>query len=251
MNLNSIPAFQDNYIWVLTNNEGRCLIVDPGDAKPVLDAIAEHNWQPEAILLTHHHQDHVGGVKELREHFPKIVVYGPAETQDKGTTQVVKDGETAFILGHEFSVFATPGHTLGHICYFSHPYLFCGDTLFSGGCGRLFEGTALQMYQSLKKICALPDDTLVCSAHEYTLSNIKFALSILPHDSFINEYYRKVNELRAKNQMTLPVTLKNERQNNIFLRTEDIDLINEINKETILQHPEERFAWLRSKKDRF
>ena len=107
------------------------------------------------------------------------------------------------------------------------------------------------MYQSLKKINALPDDTLICCAHEYTLANMKFSLSILPHDSFINEYYRKVNELRVKKQMTLPVILKNERRNNLFLRTEDIDLINEINKETILQQPEERFAWLRSKKDTF
>lgn len=251
MNLNSIPAFQDNYIWVLSNDEGRCLIVDPGDAAPVLKAIAENQWQPEAILLTHHHHDHVGGVKELVQNFPALVVYGPAETQDKGVTHVVEDGDSALILGHEFSVFATPGHTLGHICYFSHPYLFCGDTLFSGGCGRLFEGTANQMYQSLKRISALPDDTLICCAHEYTLANMKFALSILPQDSFINDYYRKVNELRVKKQKTLPVILKNERQNNIFLRTEDIDLINEINKETILQHPEERFAWLRSKKDSF
>ncbi len=251
MNLNSIPAFQDNYIWVLSNDEGRCLIVDPGDAAPVLKAIAENQWQPEAILLTHHHHDHVGGVKELVQNFPALVVYGPAETQDKGVTHVVEDGDSALILGHEFSVFATPGHTLGHICYFSHPYLFCGDTLFSGGCGRLFEGTANQMYQSLKRISALPDDTLICCAHEYTLANMKFALSILPQDSFINDYYRKVNELRVKKQKTLPVILKNERQNNIFLRTKDIDLINEINKETILQHPEERFAWLRSKKDSF
>lgn len=251
MNLNSIPAFQDNYIWVLTNDEDRCVIVDPGEAAPVLKAIAEHKWIPEAIFLTHHHHDHVGGVKELLQHFPQMTVYGPAETQDKGATHLVGDGDIILVLGHKFSIFATPGHTSGHTCYFSHPYLFCGDTLFSGGCGRLFEGTPSQMYQSLMKINSLPDDTLICSAHEYTLANIKFALSILPHDSFINEYYRKVNELRVKKQMTLPVILKNERKINLFLRIEDIDLINEINKETILQQPEARFAWLRSKKDTF
>ncbi|WBU48546.1 hydroxyacylglutathione hydrolase [Kosakonia pseudosacchari] len=251
MNLNSIPAFQDNYIWVLNNDDGRCLIVDPGEAAPVLRAVEENQWQPEAILLTHHHNDHVGGVNTLRQHFPDIVVYGPEETQDKGTTQIVKEGDVISVLGHDFSVFATPGHTLGHICFFSSPYLFCGDTLFSGGCGRLFEGTASQMYQSFCKINALPDDTVICCAHEYTLGNMKFAISILPQDPALNEYYRKVNELRAKNQKTLPVILKNERRINLFLRTEDADLINIINQETKLQHPEERFAWLRSKKDNF
>ena len=173
MNLISIPAFQDNYIWVLSEDSGRCLIVDPGEAAPVLAAIEQNRWQPEAILLTHHHHDHVGGVKKLREKFPAIAVYGPAETQDKGTTHIVKDGESISVLGREFSIFATPGHTLGHICFFSAPYLFCGDTMFSGGCGRLFEGTAEQMYQSFKKINALPDETLICCAHEYTLANMK------------------------------------------------------------------------------
>jgi hydroxyacylglutathione hydrolase len=251
MNLISIPAFQDNYIWALSDDNGRCLIVDPGEAAPVLAAIKENQWQPEAILLTHHHHDHVGGVKELRQKFPDVVVYGPAETQDKGTTKVVDDGDEVAILGRKFEVISTPGHTLGHLCFFSAPYLFCGDTMFSGGCGRLFEGTPTQMYQSFQKINALPADTLICCAHEYTLTNIKFALSILPHDPAINDYYLKVKELRAKNQKTLPVILKNERQINIFLRTDDIDLINEISKETKMQQPEERFAWLRVKKDNF
>ena len=251
MNLISIPAFQDNYIWVLSEDSGRCLIVDPGEAAPVLAAVEQNRWQPEAILLTHHHRDHVGGVKQLREKFPNLMVYGPAETQDKGATHVVKDGDSLTVLGREFSIFATPGHTLGHICFYSTPYLFCGDTMFSGGCGRLFEGTAEQMYQSFKKISALPDETLICCAHEYTLANMKFAMSILPHDREINDYYHKVNELRAKKQKTLPVTLKNERRINIFLRTDDNDLIKEISKETNLQHSAQRFAWLRSKKDDF
>ncbi|MCF8581009.1 hydroxyacylglutathione hydrolase [Enterobacter ludwigii] len=251
MNLISIPAFEDNYIWVLVDDDRRCVIVDPGEAAPVLRAIKENNWQPEAILLTHHHHDHTGGVPELRAHFPHLVVYGPAETQDKGTTRVVKEGEKILIHGWEFSVFATPGHTLGHLCFYSKPYLFCGDTLFSGGCGRLFEGTASQMYQSLQKINALPDETLICCAHEYTLGNMKFSVNILPEDRAIQDYYHKVKELRVKNQNTLPVTLKNERKINLFLRTDDIDLINKINQETNLQQPEQRFAWLRSKKDNF
>lgn len=251
MNLNSIPAFQDNYIWVLNDETGRCLIVDPGEAAPVLKAIEANNWQPEAILLTHHHNDHVGGVAELHRRFPNLIVYGPEETRNKGTTKIVADGDRINILEHEFHVFATPGHTSGHVCFYSAPRLFCGDTLFSGGCGRLFEGTAAQMYQSLQRINTLPEDTLICCAHEYTLSNMKFALSVLPHDVFINEYYREVNELRVKNQMTLPTTLKKERKINLFLRTDDIDLINEIDKETKLLQSEQRFAWLRSKKDNF
>ncbi|MDA8489365.1 MULTISPECIES: hydroxyacylglutathione hydrolase [Kluyvera] len=251
MNLNSIPAFQDNYIWVLNDETGRCLIVDPGEAAPVLAAIAENGWQPEAILLTHHHHDHVGGVSDLHRHYPNLIVYGPEETRNKGTTKIVADGDRIRVLDQEFHVFATPGHTLGHICFYSAPWLFCGDTLFSGGCGRLFEGTPAQMYRSLQRINTLPEETLVCCAHEYTLSNMKFALSVLPHDLFINEYYREVKELRAKNQITLPTTLKKERQINLFLRTDDIDLINEINKETKLLQSEERFAWLRSKKDNF
>jgi len=251
MNLISIPAFQDNYIWVLVDDARRCIIVDPGEAAPVLTAIEKNGWQPEAILLTHHHNDHVGGVPALRAKFPHLVVYGPQETQDKGTTRVVEDGEKILILGCDFSVFATPGHTSGHISFFSFPYLFCGDTMFSGGCGRLFEGTPTQMYQSFQKINALPDETLICCAHEYTLANMKFALSILPQDPAIQDYYHKVNELRVKKQNTLPVILKNERKINLFLRTDDVDLIKKINQETNLQQPEERFAWLRSKKDNF
>lgn len=251
MNLNSISAFQDNYIWVLSEDDGGCLIVDPGEAAPVLAAIEENQWRPRAILLTHHHHDHVGGVKTLVQKFPDLVVYGPEETRDKGATHIVKDGDKIALSGSEFSVFATPGHTLGHICYFSEPYLFCGDTLFSGGCGRLFEGTPSQMYQSLEKIQALPDDTIVCAAHEYTLTNMKFAATLFPHDSAIIDYYSEVKDLRAKNQMTLPVILKNERKINVFLRTKDDDLFEEIKEETNLQHPEQRFTWLRSKKDTF
>lgn len=251
MNLNSIPAFQDNYIWTLNDDDNRCIVVDPGEAGPVLDVLTKNKWLPTAIFLTHHHNDHTGGVKEIVRHYPDIVIYGPEETLNKGATQVVHEGDKLSVLGHEFTIIATPGHTAGHVCFFSYPYLFCGDTLFSGGCGRLFEGTPSQMYESLQKINVLPADTVICCAHEYTLSNMEFAKSILPHDSFINDYYLKVKELRAKKQMTLPVILKNERQINLFLRTDDIDLIKIISEETTLQQPEQRFAWLRAKKDNF
>ncbi|MCK1966780.1 hydroxyacylglutathione hydrolase [Franconibacter sp. IITDAS19] len=251
MNLNSIPAFQDNYIWVLSDEQGKCLIVDPGEAAPVLKAIEENAWQPVAILLTHHHDDHTGGVKALLARYPDLIVYGPQETAGKGTTKIVHEGDAVVILGHEFSVIATPGHTLGHLSYFSFPYLFCGDTMFSAGCGRLFEGTPAQMYQSFQKLNQLPEETLICCAHEYTLSNLTFSVAILPEDMHLTQYYREVKELRAKNQKTLPSNLKKERQINLFLRVNDIDLINKINTETTLQHPEERFAWLRAKKDSF
>lgn len=251
MNLNSIPAFQDNYIWILNDEAGKCLIVDPGEAAPVFEAIDSHSWKPQAILLTHHHNDHTGGVTELLRRYPEITVYGPAETQSKGATVVVAEGETVTVLGHDFQVIATPGHTAGHISFFSSPYLFCGDTLFSGGCGRLFEGTPAQMYQSFQKLNALPEDTLICCAHEYTLSNMEFARHILPEDQSIEHFYQKVKELRVKSLKTLPSTLQKEREINLFLRTHDTDLINKIKKEAPLQQPEEIFAWLRAKKDNF
>lgn len=251
MNLNSIPALADNYIWTLSDDAGHCLIVDPGDATPVLEKIAEQRWKPVAILLTHHHHDHVDGVKALVSAFPDIAVYGPQETRSKGATHIVSDGDSVEILGLKFTIFATPGHTLGHISWFTSPWLFCGDTLFSGGCGRLFEGTAQQMYQSFQTLNQLPADTLICCAHEYTLSNLKFALSILPENADLNEYFLKVKELRAKNLPTLPSTLANERKINIFLLTEDSDLIEKIPNDTKLQHPKGRFAWLRTNKDNF
>ncbi|WP_345831624.1 hydroxyacylglutathione hydrolase [Erwinia sp. HDF1-3R] len=251
MNLTSIPAFQDNYIWSLSNEEGQCLIVDPGEAAPVLAALEKNSWQPVAILLTHHHHDHVGGVKELLKTYPDLPVYGPEETRDKGANVLVGEGDKVAILGCEFSVYHTPGHTLGHISYFSHPYLFCGDTLFSGGCGRLFEGTPRQMYESFQKLNKLPENTLICCAHEYTLSNMKFAHAVLPQDVEIDRYYQQIKELRAKNRVTLPVTLANERKINIFLRTQDTDLQRTLGYETSPQHEWQVFATLREKKDNF
>ncbi|WP_313654641.1 hydroxyacylglutathione hydrolase [Pantoea sp.] len=251
MNLNSIPALQDNYIWTLTDDEDKCLIVDPGEAQPVLEKLASNGWQPVAILLTHHHNDHTGGVKILREHFPQLEVYGPQETAEKGTTTVVSEGDKVNVLGLTFDVIHTPGHTLGHISYYSAPYLFCGDTLFSGGCGRLFEGTAEQMYDSFQKLNQLPGETRVCCAHEYTLSNLKFAAAILPHDPQIIAEYQKIKDLRAENGISLPTKLAHERTINLFLRTQDIDLKRALNVNLDDEPVWQTFAVLREKKDAF
>ncbi|CND12643.1 putative hydroxyacylglutathione hydrolase [Yersinia frederiksenii] len=251
MNLISIPAFQDNYIWLLADSQKHCVIVDPGEAHPVLAMLNQGDYLPKAILLTHHHNDHVGGVAELHRHYPNIPVYGPQETANKGATIIVKGGDDLVIAGQNYHVFAVPGHTLGHIAYYSKPYLFCGDTLFSAGCGRLFEGTAAQMYSSIQQLAQLPDETLICSAHEYTLANLKFARFILPSDHDIATYQQQIMQLRVKNLPSLPVKLQIERKINVFLRCNDVDLQRKIG---VVSPPESLvsvFSELRAQKDRF
>lgn len=251
MNLISIPALQDNYIWLLTDSQKQCVIVDPGESAPVLSTLIQGQYRPQAILLTHHHNDHVGGVANLCRHFPEIPVYGPQETANKGATVIVTEGDDLTIKGQKYIIIAVPGHTLGHIAYYSKPYLFCGDTLFSAGCGRLFEGTPEQMYASIQQLAQLPDDTLICSAHEYTLSNLKFARSILPADQDIARYQQQIEQLRAKNQPSLPVKLQSERKINVFLRCNDIDLQRKIG---VISPPESLasvFSELRARKDLF
>ncbi len=251
MNLTSIPALQDNYIWTLSDEAGKCLIVDPGEARPVIEKIESNQWTPVAILLTHHHEDHTGGVAELLQRYPQLEIYGPQETAAKGANQIVSEGDTLSLIGVDFQIIATPGHTLGHISYYSAPYLFCGDTMFSGGCGRLFEGNAQQMYDSFQKLNELPEDTLVCCAHEYTLSNMKFAAAILPHDPKILARYQEIKELRAENRTTLPTKLALEREINLFLRTQDADLQNALSINLDSAPLWQTFAELRKKKDQF
>ncbi|MFA3780064.1 hydroxyacylglutathione hydrolase [Yersinia sp. 1652 StPb PI] len=251
MNLISIPAFQDNYIWLLANPQKHCVIVDPGESAPVLSALAQGQYTPQAILLTHHHNDHVGGVAQLHRHFPNIPVYGPQETANKGATVIVNGGDHLTIDGQNYTIIAVPGHTLGHIAYYSEPYLFCGDTLFSAGCGRLFEGTPEQMYASIQRLAQLPAETLICSAHEYTLANLKFARFILPADQDIATYQQQIMQLRAKNLPSLPVKLQLERKINVFLRCDDIDLQRKIG---VISPPDSLasvFSELRAQKDRF
>lgn len=250
MNLISIPALQDNYIWLLRNDRHECIIVDPGEAAPVLAALDERHLTPKAILLTHHHHDHVDGVPALLARFD-LPVYGPAETAGKGANHIVAQGDTLTLLDISFLVLALPGHTLGHIGFYSAPYLFCGDTVFSAGCGRLFEGTPKQMFESFQKVKQLPPDTLICGAHEYTLANLAFAKAIMPEDNEIVAYEREIKRLRAKNQASVPTTLHLEGKINLFFRCHDIDLQNKLDPQHTLHEEWRVFALLREKKDHF
>ncbi len=221
MNLVALPAFSDNYIWMLHDGQ-RAVVVDPGDAAPVRAALERDGLVLAAILVTHHHPDHVGGVDALRP-LLQGPVYGPArETIPRPFTPLV-GGEHIAVLGQDFEVIDVPGHTAGHIAYAQRgvdaaPILFCGDTLFSAGCGRLFEGTPAQMADSLARLNALPGDTQVCCTHEYTLSNLRFAAAVEPGNADITRYAEACRELRETGRPTLPSSLALERRVNPFLR---------------------------------
>ena len=221
MNLLPLPAFTDNYIWML--HDGRqAIVVDPGEAAPVEQALHRRGLTLQAILVTHHHADHVGGVDALRT-ATGAQVYGPARERMPEPLVRLAQGDTVNALGLQFQVIDVPGHTAGHIAYYcaemdAAPLLFCGDTLFSGGCGRLFEGTPAQMLDSLDRLAALPGNTRVCCTHEYTLSNLKFARAVEPGNAALLHYSSQCEALRAQNQPTLPSQMALERDINPFLR---------------------------------
>ena len=221
MNLLPLPAFADNYIWML--HDGRqAMVVDPGDSAPVLQALQQLDVQLQAILVTHHHADHVGGVDALRN-ATGAVVYGPARENIPAPLNRLSHGDTVETMGLRFDVIDVPGHTAGHIAYYGpdidgEPLLFCGDTLFSAGCGRLFEGTPAQMLHSLDQLAALPGNTRVCCTHEYTLSNLKFARAVEPGNAALLHHSAHCETLRAHHQPTLPSLLDLERAINPFLR---------------------------------
>ncbi|MBV5257769.1 hydroxyacylglutathione hydrolase [Synechococcus moorigangaii CMS01] len=259
MEIVRLPAFNDNYIFVLVNPATReCVVVDPGDRLVVLDYLHQENLTLTAILITHHHADHVGGNRQLLGHFPTAAVYGSAVDLEKGRipgqTVGLGAGDRLTIFDHTAEILFVPGHTQGHIAYYFPPIaagqagdLFCGDTLFANGCGRLLEGTPDQLFASLQQICTLPDDTKIWCAHEYTLKNIQFSLTVNPENEALQARLRRVQTQRQQQEPTIPTVLGLEKQTNPFLRCGDRQLQANLKTTDALR----TFIKLRGKRDLF
>ena len=251
----AIPAFTDNYLWLL-HDGSNALVVDPGDAAAVLRTLREHNLRLQHILVTHHHADHTGGVDALREACGAAVC-GPATERIPQPFKPLTDGDKVHALGLEFTVIDVPGHTAGHIAFYApnmngKPLLFCGDTLFSGGCGRLFEGTPAQMLASLDKLAALPGNTVVCCTHEYTLSNLRFAVAVDPANDALAAYQATCIGVRDRNLPTLPTTIAQELLINPFLRTRQPALVSSAKRFDAAAHDDASvFAAIRQWKNEF
>ncbi len=259
LNVEVIESLTDNYIWLLVNyHESSAFVVDPGEAPAVLSWLKKRKINLLGILITHHHPDHTMGVADLVNYYD-IPVYGPHKSPAKCITKKLQENDDLILHGIRFSVIEVPGHTNDHIAYFSsspldtNHILFIGDTLFGGGCGKLFEGTAQQMYNSLEKIKRLPQNTLIYSGHEYTLSNLNFAISAEPDNNKLKKRYQDDRQKRNKNQPTLPSLLSLELDTNPFLRVRNESVISAIQKKfNINDHSEEViFEALRKWKDIF
>ena len=220
LSVTPIPAFDDNYIWCIYRGKN-AVLVDPGDAAPARRFLHASGLELTAILVTHHHYDHVNGIADLLSEWPNAAVIGPASASPH-VGHAVADGDTVSLFDHDYQVLAVPGHTLDHLAYYQPEtaQLFCGDTLFAGGCGRLFEGSAEQMLRSLQRLQGLPAATRVYCAHEYTLANLTFALKAEPENATLRDRYNAVTEQRERGEITLPSTLAQECASNPFLRTD-------------------------------
>lgn len=253
LELRALSAFEDNYIWTLVAADGRAVLVDPGDAAPVAAAVAR-GLKPIAILLTHHHADHIGGAAALRERW-RAPCFAPFDPRIDAVDERVGAGGRVRIdaLALELEVLEVPGHTRSHIAFVGAGRLFCGDTLFSLGCGRLFEGTPEQMHDSLTRLAALPDATEVCCGHEYTLANAQFARAVEPDNAALREREVQARAARAAGRPTLPSRIDVERATNPFLRTEAAAVRSaasaRLGREP--RNPVETFATLRAWKDEF
>ena len=252
--ISALPAFTDNYIWLLQDPDTRrCAVVDPGDAAPVQAWLgANPDWVLSDILITHHHHDHVGGVEQLKK-ATDAKVYGPASETIPARDVALKDHDRINVLGWDFEVIAVPGHTLGHIAFYHEGALFCGDTLFAAGCGRLFEGTPEQMHTSLKRLASFPEDTRVYCTHEYTLSNLRFAVAVEPGNKNTVERLAKVTEQRSAGVITLPSSLALEKLTNPFLRVDETSVKEKVDERDGPKNraPSAVFAALRAWKDTF
>nr|VFK39347.1 MAG: hydroxyacylglutathione hydrolase [Candidatus Kentron sp. SD]VFK46639.1 MAG: hydroxyacylglutathione hydrolase [Candidatus Kentron sp. SD]VFK80085.1 MAG: hydroxyacylglutathione hydrolase [Candidatus Kentron sp. SD] len=254
LDITPISSFTDNYIWRIREPNGRiAAIVDPGEAAPVFRALDQEEITPVAILLTHHHGDHVDGVGEIKARYPDISVFGPARERIRGVTHRTEEGEIIDLPGARlsFRVLEVPGHTRGHVAYYGHGALFCGDTLFSVGCGRLFEGTPMDMHGSLRRIAALPGETRLYCAHEYTLDNIGFAKEVEPKNPDLARREQDAFARIDRNLPTVPSTLAEELAVNPFLRCHAPEVIHaaEDYAGRKLADPVEVFAAIRRWKD--
>ncbi len=252
LKIKPIPAFNDNYIWLLTNNKSEAWVVDPGDALPVIDHLNDEKLRLKGILITHHHKDHTGGVAQLKQTFD-VQAYGADVAHC--TDHALTENETIDVLGSNFRTLSIPGHTLDHVGFYSEEeqVLFCGDTLFFAGCGRIFEGTPEQMYSSLTKLAALPDQTRVYPTHEYTQANLKFAAAVEPDNPYVLKACSEADRARNSNLPTLPTTIGDEKCHNPFLRSHQPPVIAAATEQsgTLVVDPVSVFTAIRRWKDRF